>query len=132
MKYVGIIREHHLDGLQTPLTYLSHKLTPEEKNMVLSYLENHGNMFAVTMQVVRSFVTGEVIGAISFSTDGFWIWPSYFAHYVAKSGVPIPKGFIDYLLGGNKQDSKELDCVDNSSAIDFHISHFEKYLQSTN
>lgn len=129
MKYVGIIREHHLAGKQDRPKPVSPTLNSEETGMVLSYLENGGSMFAVTLQVVKSFATGEVIGGVSFITDGFWIWPSYFGHYLTKSLIGVPRDFLEYIMEHSKSGLDNHQKENLSSAVEFHKTHFQQYLE---
>ena len=30
-------------------------------------------------------------------TDGVWLWPGYYAHYVEKYGVDVPQALLDHM-----------------------------------
>lgn len=36
-------------------------------------------------------------------TDGAWVWPEGYAHYLLAHGVVPPQAFVDHVLGKKKE-----------------------------
>lgn len=128
MKFIGFIKEHHL-----PIIRGSERVTPNletklyEKyvlSKILDFLEG-GVSIAVEMHVIFSFLDNKGICGMSYMTDGYWIWPSYLAHYLEHGKIVLNDNFIDYVLHANNNVHRSI----NSQIAGDHLSeYFQDYL----
>lgn len=116
MKIIGLLKEYNQKNAKSYFDYQKN-CHYNHKAQILNYLQN-GISFAVTMKVVESLIPNEknIIGGISYFTDGYWIWPSYIIYYFEKESIELPEDFIAFVL------EKKLPLeskIDLSEAINF-------------
>lgn len=131
MKYVGVIKAHHVEAADFNSDRAALNISPDDVNLVKNYIENRGRSFVVTMLVVRSLITNESITGLAFYTDGFWIWPSYFSYYLEKNAVKIPSEFLAYVkLKLDKDEYEDVGLKALTNAINHHKTNFISYIYS--
>lgn len=85
MKFVGIIKEHEggLVKIGTSINNLTILDNPplEHLDKIVSYLENGKRVISFLHEVFDGKTS---LGALSYLTDGKWIWPSYLAYYLKR------------------------------------------------
>jgi hypothetical protein len=109
MKIIGLISEYGFKG-EAAMEFLDFNkktgigLSASEKDKLLEYLKN-GETIAISPIAIKSLYENEnnVLGSLSYLTDGFWIWPSYLTYYFETNGVGLHDEFIGYVKGINYQ-----------------------------
>jgi hypothetical protein len=83
--------------LPHPCIFVDEQWNPEERQMVISYLEK-GESLAVSMGLSWCrFNCGEVGMGAAELTDGSYWWPEGLAHYVEKHSVRLPAEFVKHV-----------------------------------
>lgn len=130
MKYIGIIKAHHVEDANFVLDQSSTYISCRDAEFIIDYVKTKGRPFLVTMMTVESLITSETIDGLAFYTDGFWIWPSYFAHYLEMKAVEIPNDFLSYVkLQLNKNEQPNIGPEALSNAIAHHGRRFASYIR---
>jgi hypothetical protein len=74
------------------------KVPQELRPLAAQYLRRGYIIFASGGMAVDDWFDGtRGIGSRDVRTDGIWLWPDYFAHYVEKYGVDVPQEFLDHM-----------------------------------
>lgn len=64
----------------------------EEKKEVIKYLES-GEMIIASPGIRSCIICDQnVIGSSSILTDGTWVWPAYYAHFIEVHNFAVPSG----------------------------------------
>jgi len=65
----------------------------EEKKQIIKYIKS-GEMIMASLGVQSCVICDQrVIGTFSILTDGTWVWPEYYAHFIEVHNLAIPSGF---------------------------------------
>jgi len=89
------VNEHHPD-LPDPKKYVDLSWDPAERNLVAQYLQK-GKVVAA----YRGFAPCRMCGVRNGSqclSDGVYVWPSGFPHYLLEHGVRPPAEFVNHVL----------------------------------
>lgn len=116
MQIIGLIKEYDQKNAKSYFDYQKNCLY-DHKVQILNYLRS-GICFAVTMKVVQSLIPNDknIIGGISYYTDGYWIWPNYMVYYFEKESIELPKDFIASILERKLPPQNK---IDPAEAINF-------------
>ncbi len=98
----GFFRElRHGDPLGPSLEESKGKLAPEKRQPASLYLRG-GSVLATTGIPLDDWFDGtRAIAIQELRTDGEWVWPADYAHYVEKYAVDIPVEFLDLMAKRN-------------------------------
>ncbi|RXK83259.1 hypothetical protein [Filimonas effusa] len=127
IKLVGFITEHdkYIPGAavfkdvlnSTPVNAFTDRQRADNKKL-MTYLEQ-GCFLTGWMGYVADLQTRELIGPDAYFTDGVWIWPSYFPHYLKKFlYMEINEAFLDHLRAKNFVFSLEPGFEENKLAFE--------------
>ncbi|AGC47773.1 hypothetical protein MYSTI_06500 [Myxococcus stipitatus DSM 14675] len=73
------------------------KLPVEHRSLVATYLRS-ASVYAAASGSATDCFTGERHIALNVQqTDGTWLWPASFAHYVAHHGVAVPEELLQHM-----------------------------------
>ncbi|MBE8724365.1 hypothetical protein [Flavobacterium hungaricum] len=116
MKIIGLLKEYNQENAESYFDYRKN-CSYENKDQILNYLQN-GISFAVTMQVVQSLIPEkkEIIGGVSYFTDGYWIWPSYMVYYFEQESIELPQEFLESI---SEKALPSKNKIDLSEAVNF-------------
>jgi hypothetical protein len=128
MKFIGFYKDYHLDN-NNLLILPQANFNEMEKVKILEYLK-FGKQFAVELRVINSLIDNSIIGALSYYTDGEFIWPSYLIYYVDHLRCKLPIEFIDKALNFEMIDSNSqvIEKAAMDEAISFYNNKFEKFI----
>lgn len=118
MKTLGFIWEHEniKNGIKN-FKEFHYSISPR-KSEILEYLKN-GETIAVTMNIIESLYEGDnnIIGGVTYLTDGKWIWPNYLIYYLEKFNIEINNEFVDYVL--EKKNKESVKNIDKKKAMNY-------------
>lgn len=102
LKRVGYWRATAIPSWFDSLPYPSDRADPAwpeaERRRVLAYLKEHGRVHQSWMGYSRCRICGINNGCHDM-TDGSYVWPSGYAHYIEQHTVKPPPHFIAHVLG---------------------------------
>jgi hypothetical protein len=107
-KRIGYWKESIFDPLPEPQRMVVHGWDPAERTKVADYLRTKGDpcdaSYGYAHCRFECGITDEEMGCRDLS-DGIYVWPEGFAHYVEKHNVQPPDEFIAYVLRGGSATS---------------------------
>ncbi|HEY8937837.1 MAG TPA: hypothetical protein VIM65_21580 [Cyclobacteriaceae bacterium] len=124
MKYVGFIKEHSPIEEAIPFKLMSdsQQLSSELISQIVRYL-NKGILVFGWMRYLHDLDSDEPICPDGYCTDGVWVWPMYFAHYLKKTSCyPFDLEFIDFIKSKNFI-NKINDLSVDKAAIEAELFH---------
>lgn len=80
----------------TPEEFVDTRWDEDERDFVVSYLRT-GLVAQTFMGYSRCRICGKENGDLELS-DGYFVWPDGFAHYIAEHGVRPPERFVRHVL----------------------------------
>ena len=86
-------------GLPDPHDFVDEKWDAVQRNAVLRHLQAGTVFESWRGWSWCRFKCGEHKMGSQCLTDGKYVWPQGFAHYIAEHGVKPPQEFIDHVLG---------------------------------
>lgn len=118
MKYIGFIKEH--DNIEESVSF--EEMTGEfgyDKEIlkkVTEYLES-GVMLIAWMHYELDFMTKKPICPAIYYSDGVWIWPNYYSHYLNNYSITINKEFVNFLIKNNFKKNISRDFIKSSEEL---------------
>jgi hypothetical protein len=97
-KQVGFWNDSPFSTFPIPQDFVAPKWNANERDRVLRYLRGGEKDTAYFGISWCRFECGEHDMGCWDLTDGVWIWPEGFAHYLEKHDVKPPQEFVDYVL----------------------------------
>jgi hypothetical protein len=91
-------------------------LTEDDKICILEYLKKNTMVFSMTLAL---FDEGKFISPYMIFTDGKWLWPSHFEHFVKKN--EFKNLSLDFFIDIKKREFKilPLSLPEKSKAVRF-------------
>lgn len=117
MKPLGFISEHTPSKISKNFDEYTVNVSNPFKKEIINYLRK-GKLIAVSMHIIESLISDEVIGGVIYRSDGEWIWAEYLSYYLEKINIEIPNEFILHVKKQKKSKQFNIDI-----AIDFLIEH---------
>ncbi len=108
MEFLGLIKEHEsINRGVKSFKEFNFTISPY-KDEILKYLKN-GESIAVTMNMVESLYDGDnnIIGGLTYLSDGKWIWTNYLIYYLEKFDIEITDEFVEYVLNKKNMQSEK-------------------------
>lgn len=94
-KFIGYwYSERYAPDLPHPEPFVDLEWDTEERARVVAYLQRGETLISWRGSAACRFECGERLRGYRCFTDGEWVWPEDFAHYVDKHGVKPPEVFI--------------------------------------
>jgi len=105
LKQVGYWRESGLAGLldqrARPEDCVDESWSRDERAAVLEYLHSRGRVHDLWMGYSQCRICGVENGCHDM-TDGTYVWPSGYVHYIEQHGVKPPEHFIAHVVGRSR------------------------------
>ena len=108
-RFIGYWRSKREPDLPDPRDFVDTDWDPAERARVASYLTRgeefeqwRGSSWCRFGRVEgesRKLATCDGVMGSKCLTDGVFVWPEGFSHYIAHHGVRPPQAFIDHVLG---------------------------------
>lgn len=84
----------HLPLLET---WIAPAWQPEDREELLSYIENAPLVVASSNLKSPCLICGALQNSSDFRSDGDWLWPADLAHYISQHRVRIPDSMIQHI-----------------------------------
>ena len=100
LKFIGYWQAHDNKNLPRPADYVDHRWSPRERMIVTAYLKNGQpwERWFGPSHCRFGCERDDVDMGCSDLSDGVYVWPEGFAHYVEKHDVKPPQEFIDHVM----------------------------------
>ncbi len=99
-KFIGYWYRHEGQEMPNPADFVDENWDPQEKVAVLAYLEKGKTLMSWRGFSWCRFKCSEPpVPGTRCKTDGEWVWPEGFAHYIELHDVKPPQEFINKCLG---------------------------------
>ena len=95
MKSVGFWKTYSSDDRPDPHTLVDAEWDPEERRKVIEYLKS--GQFKTAWMGYSWCRFCRCNNGDSDLTDGVWVWPEGFAHYLEEHGVKPPEDFLEHV-----------------------------------
>ena len=99
LQFLGYWKSQSEPDLPDPLDYVDNDWDSDDRALVVAHLVAGEVWESWRGNSVCRFLCGQDTGSRCF-TDGAYVWPEGFAHYVAEHGVRPPQEFIDHIVIG--------------------------------
>ncbi len=99
VKYIGFIKKHdpnRTDSKELASMFIEQGIDADLKTLIIDYLSS-GNFLFGWMHYEQE-EDGTPIGPSGYNTDGCYVWPHYYIHYLKKfANLEIDKDFIEHI-----------------------------------
>lgn len=99
MKRIGFWHGSSSPSLPHPIEFVDATWSEVEREAIASYLKSRDGRLVTTY---RGFSHCRICNCSNGSqdiSDGVYLWPSGYAHYIEAHHVKPPQAFIDHVLG---------------------------------
>jgi len=99
-KAIGYWASEHQPNLPNPQVFIAEHWKASEKQAVLTHLRTKGEIEHQWMgsSWCRLCATGDADNGSQCFTDGCYVWPEGFAHYIEDHDVKPSREFIEHVL----------------------------------
>lgn len=98
--FIGFWRSKHQPDLPDPRDFVDEDWDPAERARVSGYFAQ-GKVVASYRGFSDCRICGKNNGSTELS-DGVFVWPSGFAHYIKEHSVRPPQAIVDRALSGSR------------------------------
>lgn len=102
LKPIGFWRSPDEPDLPDPKESITYTWPASEREQIVDYLE-HGRELACYRGFSRCRICDKPNGSADL-TDGVWVWPEGFAHYLKEHNVKPPSEFIIHVILEQRKD----------------------------
>ena len=92
---IGDALEAHLPSVWD---HIDRNWDPREREKVLRYVSDPRHRSTAYMGFSTCRICGKSNGTADFS-DGWYVWPEGFGHYISQHSVRPPKAFVAHVMG---------------------------------
>ena len=103
IKYIGFIKRHDLnrsDSKELADMFIEQEIDAKLRASIIDYLSSGNFLFGWMHYECEE--DGTLIGPSGYNTDGCYVWPHYYIHYLKKfENLEISKDFIEHVKQNN-------------------------------